>query len=160
LIDAAPRLLPLIGQFDTIDEVLHYVSHDRDAVDLGKTAIAYQIAKAEGDSLLFNALMPSEEAQKKCNGTWAHTFLRIALSGVKSEGFESHFSKVTIIDFNYDRVLKQYLYCALQRLYGLAPIDAALCLKKLNVIRPYGCLGALEWEGKSVTWHSVTRMSI
>ena len=81
LIDAAPRLLPLIGQFDTIDEVLHYVSHDRDAVDLGKTAIAYQIAKAEGDSLLFNALMPSEEAQKKCNGTWAHTFLRIALSG-------------------------------------------------------------------------------
>jgi hypothetical protein len=70
------------------------------------------------------------------------------MAGARSEDFETYFSKVTVIDFNYDRVLKQYLYSALQRLYGLAPVDAAQCLKQLNVIRPYGSLGALEWEGE------------
>jgi hypothetical protein len=147
LLNAAPRLLPRIDQFDTIDEVLHFVSQDRDAVDLGKAAIAYQIAKAESDSVLHRARQ-DKEAEKHCDTqTWARYFLRIALAGVRSEDFETYFSKVTVIDFNYDRVLKQYLYDALQRLYGLAPGDAALCLKQLNVIRPYGSLGALDWEG-------------
>jgi hypothetical protein len=146
LFNAAPRLLPRIGQFDTIDEVLHFLSHDRDAVDLGKAAIAYQIAKAESDSLLSRATQDIE-VEKECDTTWARAFLRIAMAGVRSQDFETYFSKVTVIDFNYDRVLQQYLYSALQRLYGLAPRDAAVCLKRLNVIRPYGSLGALDWEG-------------
>ena len=127
--------------------MLHYVSHDPDAVEFGKAAIAYQIAKAESDSFLSQALL-NQDAEKKCDATWAHTFLKIAVAGARSEDFETYFSKVTVIDFNYDRVLKQYLYSALQRLYGLAPVDAAQCLKQLNVIRPYGSLGALEWEGE------------
>jgi hypothetical protein len=147
LLNTAPRLLPLIDQFDTIDEVLHFVSRDRDAVDLGKAAIAYQIAKAESDSLLSRTLQ-DKEAEKECDTTWAHAFLRIAMAGVSSQDFETYFNHVTIIDFNYDRVLKQYLYSTLQRLYGLAPGDAALCLKQLNVIRPYGSLGPLDWEGE------------
>jgi hypothetical protein len=147
LTNAAPRLLPRIDQFDTIDDVLHFVSQDRDAVDVGKAAIAYQIAKAESESLLYRARQ-DKEAEKQCDTlTWARAFLRIAMAGVRSEDYQTYFSKVTIIDFNYDRVLKQYLYDALQRLCGLAPVDAALCLKQLNVIRPYGSLGVLDWEG-------------
>jgi hypothetical protein len=147
LFAAAPRLLPLIDRFDTIDEVLHYVSNDRDAVDLGKAAIAYQIIKAESDSLISQATRDIE-AEKLCDTmTWASSFLRIAMAGVRSEDFATYFNKVTVIDFNYDRVLKQYLYSALQRLYGLAPAYAAHALKQLNVIRPYGSLDFLEWEG-------------
>ncbi len=145
LLNAAPRLLPLIDQFDSIDEVLHFVSHDRDAVELGKAAIAYQIAKAESDSLL--SRVDDKDAENKCDATWARAFLRIAIAGATSQDFETYFRQVTVIDFNYDRVLQQYLYSSLQRLYGLAPADAAQCVKKLNVIRPYGSLGALEWEG-------------
>jgi hypothetical protein len=136
LLDAAPRLLPLIDQFDTIDEVLHFLSHDRDAVDLGKAAIAYQIAKAESDSVLCRARQ-DKEAEKHCDTfTWARALLKIAMAGVRSEDFETYFNKVTIIDFNYDRVLKQYLYDALQRLYGIATGDAALCLKHLSSFDP------------------------
>lgn len=139
--------------------MLHYVSHDPDAVEFGKAAIAYQIAKAESDSFLSQALL-NQDAEKKCDATWAHTFLKIAMAGARSEDFETYFSKVTVIDFNYDRVLKQYLYSALQRLYGLAPVDAAQCLKQLNVIPPYGSSLRSNGREKNAVSPSETRTLI
>jgi hypothetical protein len=53
---------------------------------------------------------------------------------------------VTVIDFNYDRVLAQYLYWALQHNLGIPNGLAAECVKSLKILHPYGSLGKLDWE--------------
>ncbi len=58
------------------------------------------------------------------------------------------FANVTVIDFNYDRVLPQYLYWALQHNLDTPKDEAAECVKNLKILHPYGSLGKLEWEAE------------
>jgi len=145
---ASPRLLSLISRFDSMDEVLHFLSDDLVSIELGKIAIAYQILKAERNSILVGALSGNREATDQCDSSWANGFLRIALSATRRQDYGTIFRNVTVIDFNYDRVLPQYLYSALQRLYGFAEAEARGALGGLKILHPYGSLGPLEWEGE------------
>jgi hypothetical protein len=50
--------------------------------------------------------------------------------------------------FNYDRTVEHYLYWALQQL-GISTTEAAEGVARLKIIRPYGSIGQLEWQGRS-----------
>jgi hypothetical protein len=47
-------------------------------------------------------------------------------------------TSVSFIVFNYDRCLEQFLFHALQKLYGLESQEAFAMLTDLRIIHPYG----------------------
>jgi len=139
------------SKLPSMDEVLHFLS-DQDVVKLGKLAIAYEIMKAERECYLSLAMSVGDKTfVKMINETWASEFLGLALSGSQRPNLSKLSANVTVIDFNYDRVLPQYLYWALQHNLGASQDAAAECVKNLKILHPYGSLGKLEWEaGKDV----------
>jgi hypothetical protein len=100
------------------------VSDDTDIVRLGKLAIVHQISKAERNGALPGALQGNAGEVGKCDSTWASKFLGMALSTTRSVEIASVLKSVTVIDFNYDRVLPQYLHWALRYNYNVSEDDA------------------------------------
>lgn len=143
---AGSRLSSLISRFDSMDEVLHFLSGEAEAIQLGKVAIAYQILKAERNSVIYGMLLNNAEAIKQCDSTWASWFLRIAISAARRQDYKKLFQNVTVVDFNYDRIFPQYLHSALQRLYGFTEEESTAALGGLRILHPYGVLGPLEWQ--------------
>jgi hypothetical protein len=134
------------SKLPSMDEVLHFLS-DQDLVKLGKLAIAHEILKAECESHLFLAMsLRVPEFIEKCNESWASEFLGLALSNSQEPNLLKLFANVTVIDFNYDRVLPQYLYWALHHNLTIQKNAAAECVKNLKILHPYGSVGKLEWE--------------
>jgi hypothetical protein len=116
-----------------------------DVVHLGKIAISYEILLAEGGSLLYNALR-GVRTFEDCDMSWAGQFLDLAVGQTKSAEVETVFQNVTVIDFNYDRVLPEYLHSALQRRLDVPSDKAAKCVAGLRILRPYGSIGVLPWQ--------------
>jgi hypothetical protein len=119
---------------------------DQDVVELGKLAISYEIMKAERESHLCLAMLRVPEFIKNINESWASEFLGLALSNSQQPNLPKLFANVTVIDFNYDRILPQYLYWALQHNLAIPKDAAAECVNNLRILHPYGSLGKLEWE--------------
>jgi len=63
--------------------------------------------------------------------------------GVKKENASAIFENVSIINFNYDRCLEQYVCHRLALTYGFQLSNAWKILDTLRVFRPYGTLGSL-----------------
>jgi hypothetical protein len=96
----------------SIDDALTWFSSRKEVVDLGKAAIAYEILKAERSSPLYSAtseLSPDVDF----DDTWMPHFLSMVMSGHKNENAENAFGKVSIINFNYDRIIEKFIYSAL-----------------------------------------------
>jgi hypothetical protein len=139
-------LARVVGKFASIDEALHFHSGNRELIDIGKIAIANEIVKAERSSALYGAIAGDEGLKGNCQNTWARCFLELALSDTKRSEIKNLFAHVCVIDFNYDRILQQYLYWALQQDIGLPKDEAAECVSALKVLRPYGFIGPLDWQ--------------
>jgi hypothetical protein len=102
---------------------------------------------AERNSTLYRAIEANDPGVGGTNNSWANYFLRLALSASRKHELATLFSNVTVIDFNYDRVLPQYLYWALQRNLEISQDQAAQCVNSLKILHPYyGSLGLLEWQ--------------
>lgn len=149
LMNEADRLAKTIPQFNSMDEVLHFLSDSPAVVELGKLAIAHEILKAERASLLYAAMQGDREAIQACDNTWAERFLRMALSATRKKDISRLFENVIVIDFNYDRILPQHLFLSLQRSLSIPHEEAAECVKGLSIIHPYGMLGPLEWQAEN-----------
>jgi hypothetical protein len=145
LLRSGPELAAVATQFASMDEALHFLSDASDIVELGKLAISHEMMKAERNSHLYAAQHGSEPGTSRSNNSWAGTFLRIALAGSRRQDLPCIFENVTIIDFNYDRVLPQFLYWALKQNLHIAPTIAAQSVRNLKILHPYGSLGNLEW---------------
>jgi hypothetical protein len=132
----------------SIDDALTWFSSRKEVVDLGKAAIAYEILKAERSSPLYSAtseLSPDVDF----DDTWMPHFLSMVMSGHKNENAENAFGKVSIINFNYDRIIEKFIYSALQHKYGLEESRARRIVIELNMFRPYGTVGALPWQSEA-----------
>jgi hypothetical protein len=76
----------------------------------------------------------------------------MALSILKIDETVNAFSNITMINFNYDRVVEHFLYRALlhEALVSLnfdKRLDIAnQAVSNMKVIRPYGSIGELEWQ--------------
>jgi hypothetical protein len=129
----------------SIDEALQYWSGTPEAVQLGKIAIANEILGAERNSTL---------SEKRDTGRvdvplggWIWPFLSMTLgSDLTREQAELAFANVTLINFNYDRTVEQYLYWALQQYGRVSADEAASAVISLKQIRPYGSIGNLQWQ--------------
>src|SRR5262249_32598651 len=113
-------------------------------VELGKLAIAHYILDSERRSFL--SRQRGEINIAAADSTWLSSFISMALSGLERDQAQRAFDAFTVINFNYDRIIEHYLYCALQQHAGISTDQAAACVAGLQIIRPYGSIGKLEWQ--------------
>jgi hypothetical protein len=157
---AANELSEVIPTFPSIDEALNYFSSRVEIIQSGKIAIVAEILKAERKSAL-RYVQSSPPAIAEADGTWLNHFFSLAMSSIRKEGIKDIFEKVTFINFNYDRVLEQYLYWALQKRALVEADMAASIVQNLNVIRPYGQIGPygeINQQGLSFGNYDVGRL--
>lgn len=121
-------------------------------MDVGKAAIAA-------------GLIPYEHVERlgrKDQATW-YEYLYSTLVTPRPEDFPAR--PLTIITFNYDRSLEQFLIASLANTYGLHPVKAAELLKqKISILHMYGQLGELpfpkspaarKYDGNDLSWEAV-----
>lgn len=123
LLDTCREMSFALEHADSIDAYLNDFRGNDDLKFCGKIAIAYAIAKAETKSPLapdksniYNTLdWPT------LGKTWYSKFFRILKEGVGAENIDEIFNDVSIICFNYDRSIEQYLFYALRHYYRITP---------------------------------------
>ena len=95
---------------------------------------------------------------QKLGEHWAIRFLRMAAQSLRKGDASRFFDNITIINFNYDRALDQYLYWSLQDTYGFSAEEALNAIYRLSqkTIRPYGSLGPLDWQQQGGTRYGST----
>lgn len=135
--------------FSSIDEALaHIATSNPDAVTVGKLEIVRQILVAERASGAQN--VRADPAQ----GSWLPRLYSLAIQDTTTENIHEAFDRVTIINFNYDRVIEAYLEAALQAFNNVDQKRAREIVATVtkNTIRPYGCIGPLEWNEGGVAF--------
>jgi hypothetical protein len=145
-VQAGSDLAKTITTFPSIDEALHWWRARTEIVELGKIAVAHYILDAERRC----SMAPQDDQINVANywGTWLGSFMSMALSALERGEAPKAFEQVTIINFNYDRTIEHFLYWALQQRAGVGPEQAAECVARLKIIRPYGSIGKLAWQDR------------
>jgi len=102
-------------------------------IKLGKIAISLSLICLEHKEKLFNA-----------KRSWMD-YLRQKLDAPFDQFGEN---KLSIITFNYDRSLEQYLFTVIKNTYGKSDDDCAELLSKIPIIHVHGLLGSLPWQSE------------
>lgn len=132
----------------SIDNVLHALE-DKKATKVGKFGIVRSILHAEKQSPLKDWVdhSPQQIEIEKFDHTWLSARTKVLTEGRTKSEIGEIFDNLTIVNFNYDRIIEQYLPFAVSNYYGLKPDDIREVMKGLRILRPYGKAGALPWEG-------------
>jgi hypothetical protein len=138
------ELAAALPTFVSIDEALHYFSSNANIIRIGKLALAYLLLKYERESKISISRNTGKAQPRNCATTWLAELLSMALSFAKRETVKDAFKNIHFINFNYDRIIEQYLCAALTDLAGINTPDAETIATNLNMIRPYGDLGPLD----------------
>lgn len=162
--EAAAQIVRSIKQATSIDNVIDALENPI-VEAMGKLAISRAILKAEAQSSYFKRSSDSRNALNISNftNTWYHEFGVMLRDRVKTSGIEYIFENVTIINFNYDRCLENYLPESISEYYGVDIEIARSAYSKLTVYRPYGSLGRLPWQpgaGKAIEFGSQIPLDI
>jgi hypothetical protein len=146
-VEAGHAIARVANSFLSVDELLHHFSSRPEVVELGKIAIAREILKAESKSKLFNVHRSDIANLEGAQASWMHQFLSMALGSIRKEELADSFSKVTLINFNYDRSVEHYLYWALRERFKVDDTSAQDLIQRVKILRPYGSVGPLKWGG-------------
>lgn len=132
----------------SIDNYLNLHRDDEAAVAIGKLAIARQIIRAEDQSYLSEAGIDLRRIRSQTKGAqlWLQELVLHAQADVPRADMGQIFTNLTIVTFNYDRVIEHYLFHALKQLGRLTDEQAAEAMSKLRIIHPYGKIGRLPWQ--------------
>ncbi len=105
-----------------------FLEHRHELIDLGKAIISRILISCEREELLFET-----------RNNWYQYFYNKL--NAKFEDFSNN--NVSVITFNYDRSLEQYLLTAIQNDYGKTEKEAADVLKSIPMTHLHGNLGDL-----------------
>ncbi len=116
--------------------------------------IAFEIAKAEAESSMAPAYWERFEADPVAvvgnsfgtpltnpDDTWIGQFFRILCDGVRDP--KDIGNNISIICFNYDRCIENYLRKQIAAAYRLPISEAQQIVESIEIIHPYGTLGEL-----------------
>lgn len=139
--------LPMVSSIDSYIEM----HHDNKKIELiSKLSIVRTILEAERSSKLY--YLPhnkNEFSLIPLTNTWLAKFVRLLTSRVPKSDIESIFDNISIICFNYDRCIEQFLALALEYAYLIKENEAREIVKKLRIYHPYGTVGDLPWQEKN-----------
>lgn len=117
---AAAQIAEGVRTVNSIDNYIDIHRHDPRVAACGKAAITYSILQAEKSSSLWSN--PNTEYRLNLSvleNTWLVEFGRILVYGVPISELNNIFSNVTIICFNYDRVIEEFLAQWLRTVYKI-----------------------------------------
>lgn len=151
---AASRVAEGLPYSLSIDDFLYKHGRDPQMIKVGKLAIARAILNAERSSIFKHLEAHERSAQDgalaSAKGSWLNQLFVLLQSNLQKSRIDSVFENLTIINFNYDRCVEYYLFHALQRSFSIDGDKASELMKTLNIIHPYGRVGALPWESGTV----------
>jgi hypothetical protein len=132
----------------SIDNVLDALE-DPKAATVGKFGIVRSILSAEAESPFSKWVdhFPDQIDLSALNGTWLDQLTRLLTEGRRKSEIGSIFENLSIINFNYDRSIEQYLPFSLSNYFGLKPQVVREVMPSLPILRPYGKAGSLPWQG-------------
>lgn len=153
----------------SIDDYVNLHNTDENLVRAAKIQIAYAILASEQRC----ALRPTQVGYnvsdlKKLKKSWMFDFFKMISKPSNSQNPEDVFKNISIINFNYDRCLEQFLISAIGKLYNLEINQAARLVRDANIIHPYGQVGDLPIIrptqdsvefGDNTSFQSITRAS-
>ncbi len=114
----------------SIDE---FLEHRIEFLDIGKFAIAQALIPIENIDTLFTAQ----------DNWYQHLYQQM---NSKLEEFTNN--NLTIVTFNYDLSIENYLFIALKNSYGITTEETYEIITGIPIIHVHGKLGDLIWEGK------------
>lgn len=143
-------MAPGIRHASSIDRYLHLHRHNEAKVTIGKIAIARAILSAEQSSYLDRDSLdlPGISRHLSNQPHWLRELMFRLQEDVSLERMRDIFANLTIITFNYDRVIEHYLFHAVRELGGLSTEAAADVMSALTIIHPYGKIGRLPWQNE------------
>jgi hypothetical protein len=115
----------------------------------GKLGIVRAILEAEANSIFTSNHSTPKLDTEKLSKTWYMPFFQMLTDGHHVNDLSKRFDKFTLIIFNYDRCIEQFIYHALIQHYGISPNKSAKLVSKLHIYHPYGTVGDLPWINKS-----------
>lgn len=129
------------------DNVLDALEDDK-ASKVGKFGIVRCILAAEEASPLSKWTDHSLDSVSLTGftNTWLDQLTILLTEGRRKSQIGEIFENLSIINFNYDRIIEHYLPFAISNYYGLKPAEVREVMPSLAVFRPYGKAGNLPWE--------------
>lgn len=137
------RGVQLAGSIDSYID-LHRRIPEVSAV--GKLAIIRSILDAERRSSMFvdREKRRTSLAFEKLQNTWLYAFAHLLTSEVEASELKSIFRNLTIVCFNYDRCIEEFISHWIAALYSIEYHAALEVLAELKMLRPYGSVGQLS----------------
>jgi len=149
---AAKKIRAAMPLAPSIDNFIDSHRSDKCIAQVGKLAIAACILAAERASMLFvdqrNANNNLDLSRVK--GTWFAELFSLLTQHCSKDELGYRFSRLTVISFNYDRCLNQFLRHALRTYYAMNVSMVEEAIEKILILRPYGSVGVLRAEGSGV----------
>jgi hypothetical protein len=136
----------------SIDNFLEAHAGDEAVELMGKLGIARAILEAEASSPL--AIHENRRTIDTASiaATWYGGLARALTESVSKSSLDTIFDNLTIVTFNYDRSVEQFLAHALA-IYYQEPLERTQALvANAEIYHPYGLVGRLPWrEGQGVS---------
>ena len=133
-----------ISAFDSVDEALHHWSAEPEIVLLGKAAIAMMILEYERESWLATADFNDQRIETE---GWLWPLFKLIIEHTERSNFADALKNLTIINFNYDRVIEHFLYNVFQyRMKIPSHVAAEMICRDGFILRPYGTVSPLPWQ--------------
>lgn len=131
-----------------IDAILEQYGHDPAVQAAGKLAIVYYTLQAESKSTLYSEPRAPGELPLRGMENWLFQLGQLIVKGVPRAKADECFEKLSIVCFNYDRAIEQYLPYVVQRAFGMTIEEACeLVAARLRIVHPYGVAGRLPYQG-------------
>lgn len=136
----------------SIDNYLRLHNDDEPVVEIGKIAIAREIMRAERSCPIGTGKLDLPSIKKALTvgerepNLWLEELVAHAQLDVNRSDMGRMFENLTIITFNYDRVIEHYLFHAIRDLARLTDAEAGHAMSRLEIIHPYGKIGRLPWQ--------------
>jgi hypothetical protein len=131
----------------SIDNIINQLDDDPLVPVCGKLAIAREILQAERKSVLMpEGHSPGQISLSSLRPTWLGRFMQLAAQDVVRSKLDAIFENASIISFNYDRSVRQFLPFGLMSQFAVAEAEARALAKTIPIFHPYGSLGPLPWE--------------
>lgn len=144
---SAWQIVKSSSQGISIDNVLDALE-DTKASLVGKFGIVRSILEAEARSPLkgWSRDRPDDVKFDAVNNTWLDKITKLLTEGVRVSQINDIFENLSIINFNYDRTLEQFLPFSLANYFGIKPQVIEEAFQTLPIFRPYGKAGSLPWQ--------------
>ena len=141
--DACAVINTGIGLSASIDDFIELHRSDPAVATCGKLAIAAAILEKERRSKLYVDPSNRENTIRRADieNTWYISFLQLVSNRVAKQELQTLFDNASIICFNYDRCIEQFLYYAIADQYAIKREESRSIVGRLPIYRPYGSIG-------------------